>query len=174
MRKIIAGFAASLDGYIEGPNGEYDWIMIDKEIDFATQMARFDTYLFGRRSYEMVLRMGNTKTPGITNYVFSNTLTGVAENYELIKGDVSEQVQQLKQQAGKDIAIFGGASLLASLLDLNVVDEIEVCIIPVLLGKGKPMINEVTEKVWLELTKHKTYGNGSVVLTYKVLYKQQG
>lgn len=172
MRKIIAGFAASLDGYIEGPNGEYDWILIDKEIDFAAQMKRFDTYLFGRKSYEMVRRMGNKPTPGITNYVFSNTLTEAAENYQLIKGDIKERLLHLKQQPGKDIAVFGGAGLLASLLDAQVVEEIEVCIIPVLLGKGKPMINEVTKKVWLELTNHKIYGNGSVALTYKVLYKQ--
>jgi dihydrofolate reductase len=172
MRTIVAGFAASLDGYIEGPNGEYDWILIDKEIDFAAQMARFDTFLFGRRSYEMVLRMGNQKTPGITNYVFSHTLHEVAENYRLVTGNITEQMLQLKQQPGKDIAVFGGASLLASLLDLQLVDEMAVTIIPVLLGQGKPMVNVLRDKVWLSLSGHKMYGNGSVQLTYHVGYNR--
>jgi dihydrofolate reductase len=170
MRKIVAGFAASLDGYIEGLHGEYDWILVDKEIDFAAQMQRFDTFLFGRKSYEMMLRMGNKKTPGITNYVFSNTLENAAENYTLVKGDIAEQIKLLKNTSGKDIAVFGGAGLLTSLLDLHVVDEISICMIPVLLGQGKSMINAVTDKVWLELREHKIYGNGSVQLTYNVIY----
>jgi dihydrofolate reductase len=170
MRKIIAGFAASLDGYIEGPNGEYDWILIDKEIDFAAQMKRFDTYLFGRKSYEKVLTIGNKPTPGITNYVFSNTLTEAAENYRLLKGATREQLNLLKEAPGKDIAVFGGASLLASLLDLQVVDEIDVCLIPVLLGRGKAMVDALTKKVWLELIRHKIYANGSVQLTYRAVY----
>jgi dihydrofolate reductase len=172
MRKIVAGFASSLDGYIAGPHGEYDWILIDKEIDFAAHMARFDTYLFGRKSYEMVLNTGNKPIPGVTNYVFSNTLTEVAENYTLVQGDVTEEVARLKQKKGKDIAIFGGASLLASLLNLHLVDELDVTIIPVLLGQGKPMVNALQNKVWLSLTNQKTYSNGSLGLTYAIRYDQ--
>lgn len=138
MRKIVAGFASSADGYIAGPNGEYDWILIDKEIDFAAQMQRFDTYLFGRKSYEMVLAMGSKPTPGITNYVFSNTLDAVAENYVLVKSGIKDRLTGLKKQKGKDIAVFGGAGLLASLLELQLVDEISISVIPVLLGSGKP------------------------------------
>jgi dihydrofolate reductase len=84
MRKIVAGFAASIDGYIEGPNGEYDWILIDKEIDFNQQMKRFDTFLFGRKTYEKMLPSGTRPARGITNYVFSKSLAFVDPNYILI------------------------------------------------------------------------------------------
>lgn len=173
MRKIVAGFAASLDGYITGPNGEYDWILIDKEIDFAEQFKRFDTYFFGRKSYEAILAMGSKPTPGIQHFVFSNTLTSVASHYTLLKEPIKEKVLQLKQQEGKDIAVYGGASLLASLLDLQLVDEISIAIIPVLLGKGKPMVEELNEKVWLHLVNIRTYSNGTVQASYDVKYERR-
>jgi dihydrofolate reductase len=168
MRKLVAGFAASLDGYIEGPNKEYDWILIDKEIDFAEISKRFDTYLFGRSTYEMVSPMGGKPNPGIKNYVYSKTLTTVTKNYELITSDLKQHVQQLKQQDGKDIAIFGGASLLSSLLDLRLVDEISISYIPVLLGQGKPMVDVLNKKVWLKYKSSKNYSNGTLLATYEV------
>mgnify|MGYP003575378528 CR=1 FL=1 len=170
MRKLVSGFAASLDGYIEGPNGEYDWILIDKEIDFAEQAKRFDAYFFGRRSYEAVIAMGSKPARGIKNYVFSTTLTTVADGYTLLKGSIKDTVLQLKQQEGKDIAVFGGAGLLASLLDLQLVDEISIAFIPVLLGKGKPMVEMLSEKVWLQLLHTKAYSNGTVQVSYEVKY----
>jgi dihydrofolate reductase len=173
MRKIVAGFASSLDGYIEGAHGEYDWILIDKEIDFSEQMKRFDAFLFGRRSYEMVLSMGNKASQGIKNYVISNTLNSAAENFTLIKNDIGKQIGALKQQQGKDIAVFGGATLLASLLDLHLVDEISVAVIPVLLGQGKPMVDRLTNKVWLSFISNKVYENGTVQLTFAVTYSDK-
>ena len=168
MRKLVAGFAASVDGYIEGPNKEYDWIIIDKEIDFVEHAKRFDAYFFGRKTYEMALPMSGKATPGIKNYVFSNTLTTVHKNYELVKGDLKEQVITIKQQEGKDIAIFGGASLLASLLDLQMVDEISISFIPVMLGQGKPMVDLLKQKVWLKYVSSRSYSNGTVNITYEV------
>jgi dihydrofolate reductase len=171
MRKIVSGFAASLDGYIEGPKGEIDWILIDKEIDFAEQMKRFDTYLFGRKTYETMLpSMATNPAPGALNYVFSKTLQSVQGNFILCKEDIGKKVAELKNAKGKDIAVFGGAVLLASLLDLKLVDEISICYIPVLLGKGKPMVDVLSDKVWLSLTKTKTYQNGSVQVYYDVRY----
>ncbi len=169
MRKLVAGFAASVDGYIEGPHKEYDWILIDKEIDFAEQAKRFDAYFFGRKTYEMALPMGGKPTPGIKNYVFSNTLTTVDKNYELVKGELKEEVIKIKQQEGKDIAVFGGASLLASLLDLELVDEISISFIPVMLGQGKPMVDVLTQKVWLKYVRSKSYSNGTLIVTYEVI-----
>ena len=168
MRKLVAGFAASVDGYIEGPNKEYDWIIMDKEIDFAEHAKRFDAYFFGRKTYEMVLPMGGKPTPGIKNYVFSKTLTTVHKNYELVTGDLKTQVTTIKQQEGKDIAVFGGASLLASLLDLNLVDEISISFIPVMLGQGKPMVDVLTQKVWLKYLSSKSYANGTLIVTYEI------
>jgi dihydrofolate reductase len=165
MRKVVAGFAASLDGYIEGPNGEYDWILIDPEINFAEQMKRFDAYLLGRITYE---KMKGGVTKGSQWYVVSNTLPHVDQGFQLIGGNIQQSIQQLKEEEGKDIAVFGGASLLASLLDMKLVDEISVAVIPVLLGKGKPMVSMLQNKVALQLMDTKRYGNGTIQLTYEV------
>lgn len=173
MRKIVAGFAASLDGLIEGPKGEYDWILIDPAIDFAAQQQRFDTYFYGRKTYEMVKGSGNAAGRGLAHYVFSNTLAQTAGSFQLVKGDLKSAVDRIREQPGKDIAVFGGASLLASLLDLQLVDEVSVAVIPVLLGAGKPMVAALKEKVWLTLLDTKSYGNGTVQVTYAVHYNRR-
>ena len=169
MRKVVAGFACSLDGYIEGPNGEYDWILIDSEIDFAEQAKRFDTYFYGRRSYQAVLAMKAPITPNTKHYVFSTTLHEVAPGYTLIKGEIKEAVLNVKNMEGKDIAVFGGANLLGSLFNEGLVDEISVSVIPVILGKGKPMVDLLEDQVNLRLEHCKTYSNGTVQLIYTVL-----
>ena len=168
MRKIVAGFAASLDGYIEGPNGEYDWNSVDKEINFAEQMKRYDAFFIGRKTYEKMEGMKGPAAPGIKNYVFSTMLNTVEGNGILIKEKVEERVQQIKNETGKDIAVFGGAGLLSSLLDMKLVDEISIAVIPVLLGNGKPMVDVLRNTVWLTLTDTKRYSNGTVQLTYDV------
>ena len=165
MRKIVASFAASLDGYIEDAQGGYDWILIDPEIDFEQMFNRFDTMLFGRKSYE---RFHEHARPGTKCLVFSNTLNEVRDGFELISGDIRPLMEAIRQQEGKDIFIFGGPSLLTSLLDLNLVDEIEVNIVPVLLGQGKPMVEALHERVTLSLLRQQVFGNGSVTFTYKV------
>lgn len=172
MRKLVAGFAASIDGYIEGPNGEYDWIIIDDKIDFAAGMKRFDTFFFGRRSYEAAKAMFEKASPGIRNYVFSNTLKTVDENFILLGGEVESVVQSLKQQPGKDIALYGGANLLASLLNYKLVDELSISYIPVLLGKGKPMVDVLTAKVWLRFNNSRRYQNGTLIVNYAVCYNK--
>ena len=170
MRKIIAGFASSTDGYITGPNGEYDWILIDKEIDFTEEAKKYDTYLFGRKTYEAAQASGTPPMAGNRNYVFSRTLESVDPNYILIRDDVPNQVQKLKEEEGKDIALFGGASLLTSLLELHLVDELTISVIPVLLGKGRPMIGELKNKISLSLIGCRTYGNGTVQTQYSICY----
>ena len=169
MRKVVAGFACSLDGYIEGPNGEYDWILIDPEIDFAEQAKRFDAYFYGRKSYQAVRSSNVPISPNTRHYVFSRTLEKVAHGYTLINGNIKDEVNSIKSKEGKDIAVFGGANLLASLLNEQLVDEISIAIIPVMLGKGKPMVNLLRERVALNLQLCKTYSNGTVQLTYTVL-----
>jgi dihydrofolate reductase len=170
MRKLVAGFAASVDGYIEGPDGEHDWIIMDDKIDFSAEMKRFDTFFFGRRSYEVAKDMIDKPSPGITNYVFSNTLKAVEENFVLLNGDVESVVQSIKQQPGKDIALYGGANLLASLLNRQLVDELSISFIPVLLGKGKPMVDVLNEKVWLRFNNSRRYENGTLIVNYAVCY----
>lgn len=171
MRKIVAGFAASVDGYIEGPSGEIDWIIIDEKIDFSQYFKRFDAFFFGRRTYEMAKGMFGKPQKGIRNFVFSNTLAAVDENFTLISGDCKEQVEAMQQQQGKDIALYGGASLLASFLDLQLVNEISISFIPVLLGAGKPMVSLLKENVWLSFLSSRRYENGTIMINYAVRYK---
>ncbi len=165
MRKIVASFAASLDGYIEDAHGGYDWILIDPEIDFEKMFARFDTMFFGRKSYE---RFHEHARPGTKCFVFSSTLKDVKPGFELITEDIPSRVDTIRQLEGKDIFVFGGPSLLTSLLDLELVDEIEVNIVPVLLGQGKPMVEALHQRVSLDLIKHQVFSNGSVTFTYNV------
>ncbi len=171
MRKVVAGFAMSLDGYIEGPNGEYDWIVMDKDFDFAKHMKRFDTFFFGRNSYDKLLQSGNVSFPGITNYVFSNSLDIVDNNFTLLKGDIKKLVTDIKGQNGKDIAVYGGANLLSSLLDLNLVDELYMSIIPIILGQGKPMVDILKQRVYLTLIETMRFSSGTVQLIYQVRQK---
>jgi dihydrofolate reductase len=167
MRKIIAGFAISLDGYIEGPNGSIDWITIDSEINFAAEMAKYDTFLYGRVTYEQtVARKGNYSA--WKNYVFSTTLTEVEKDFELVKGDIRAFIESLKKSSGKDISLFGGGSLLTSLLNMQLVDELVMMVIPVLLGSGKPMVSFLEKNVPLQLKDTRRYSNGTVRVEYEV------
>jgi dihydrofolate reductase len=168
MRKVVAGFAISLDGYIAGPDNEYDWIIIDPAIDFAEQMKRFDTYFMGRKTYELTKTSGGGSMGKSKVYIFSNTLTKVEKKYHLINGDVKEAVNRIKNEKGKDIAVFGGGELLTSLLNLGLVDEISLAVVPVLLGKGIPFVRKINKKLSLTLIDSKTYSNGTVQLAYNV------
>lgn len=168
MRKIVAGFAISLDGYIARPNNEFDWIIVDKEIDFAEQMKRFDTYFLGRKTYEITKKLGGNSYGTSKVYVFSNTLTKVDKPFQLINENVKKTVAQIKKEEGKDIALFGGGELLTSLLNLDLIDEISLAVIPIILGKGIPFVRDVNAGILLTLINSKTYSNGTIELTYNV------
>jgi len=170
MRRVRYAVAASLDGYIAGPKGEADWIIINPEIDFRAVFEQFDTFLIGRRTFEMMARAGRGETPGMKTFVFSRTLrqqdypgvTVVAEKSE-------ETVAALRAEPGKDIWLFGGGSLFRSLLDAKLVDTVEVAVIPVLLGEGVPLLASPARLTKLKLTGHKVYKAGIVSLEYAVL-----
>ena len=110
MRKVVYGCAMSLDGFIAGPNGEYDWIVTDPEIDFAALMARFDTFLIGRKTFEVIRKMGDAAppAPGIENIVFSRTLRPADCPQAMLSDDPEGVVTALRKKPGKDIALFGG------------------------------------------------------------------
>ena len=167
MRKIVYSVAMSLDGYLAGPNGEADWIVIDPEIDFAGAMARFDTILMGRRTFEVA---GGGSIPGVTTIVVSQTLRQEDHpSLTIIAEDVGGAVSQLRASPGKDIWLFGGGILFHSLLDLGLVDTIEVGIIPILLGDGIPLLPTRSQRTTLTLVTSKTYeATGTVVLEYSV------
>ena len=170
MRRVRYAVVASLDGYIAGPKGEADWIIMNPEIDFRAVFEQFDTFLIGRRTFEMMARAGRGETPGMKTFVFSRTLrqqdyTGVTVVAE--KSD--ETVAALRAEAGKDIWLFGGGSLFRSLLDAKLVDTVEVAVIPVLLGEGVPLLASPARLTKLKLTGHKVYKAGIVSLEYTVL-----
>jgi dihydrofolate reductase len=134
-------------------------------------MKRFDAFFFGRKSFDKLRQTGNVSFPGIKNYVFSNSLDTLDDDFTLLKGDIHKLVTNIKAQDGKDIAVYGGANLLSSLLDLNLVDELNMSVIPVVLGEGKPMVNILKQRVYLTLVDTKKFSSGIVQLIYQVKQK---
>jgi dihydrofolate reductase len=172
MRRICYSVAMSLDGFIAGPNGEFDWITVDPSFDFAAHYRGFDTVLMGRVSYELALTQGQyLKAMGMKVAVISTTLKpekhpGVA----IVATGVAKTVAALKAEPGKDIWLFGGARLFRSLLDLGLVDAVEVAVVPVLLGDGLKLIPEGS-RCRLHLDECKTLPNGTVMLKYSIEQK---
>ena len=172
MKKIILAVAVSLDGFIEGPNGEYDWCFTDQDYGMAEFYNRIDSVFLGRKSYELTLSMGDMQMPGVPkfqDYIFSNTLKEVKPGKILISGDIESKVRQIKNNEGKDIWLFGGAKLTRSLLNLGLVDEIWVGVHPIVLGGGKPLFEDISGRVQLKLMNSKVYDTGLVSLIYQVV-----
>jgi dihydrofolate reductase len=172
MRLVRFGGAMSLDGYIAGPNGEYDWIVMDPEIDFSGIMKQFDTFLIGRKTFDAMKRMGNAgkSSKGITNIVCSRTLKPSDYPKVRIEADAERVVKELKDKPGKDIAIFGGGELFRSLLAVGLVDRLEMSVIPVLLGGGIPLLPPPAGRVTLTLRNQRLYKKtGTLGLEYDVL-----
>lgn len=171
MRKVRYGGAISLDGYIAGPDGETDWIVMDPEIDFAAMFKQFDTLLIGRRTFTSMARAGQGSMPGMEVYVFSTTLR--QEDYPdvtMVRENAGQVVRGLRERPGKDIALFGGAGLFRSLLDAGQVDTVEVSVIPVLLGAGVPLMPPPYGAVPLRLTKQKVLkATGTLSLEYDIV-----
>ena len=168
MRKLILGVAISLDGFIEGPGGEYDWCFTDEDYGLNEFFKRIDAIFVGRKTYEMTLGMegGNAGFPKFKEYVFSTTLDRVKDGAILIKDNIQDEVEKIKRGPGKDIWLFGGARLTTSLMNLNLVDELSLAVHPILLGAGKPLFQNINNRINLNLINTKTYSSGLVSLTY--------
>jgi dihydrofolate reductase len=167
VRRIRYQVAMSLDGYIAGPQGEFDWIVRDPEIDFGALFAQFDTLLVGRGTFEFMVEHGQATVPGMKLIVFSRTLQQCDfPDVTIVAGKEKETVAKLREKPGKDIWLFGGGLLFRSFLDLGLVDTVEVAVIPVLLGGGIPLLPAPAKKAKLKLTGHKVYGSGIVLLEY--------
>ena len=171
MRKIILQLAVSLDGYIEGPDGEFDWCFTDQDYGMSEFFKRVDTTFMGRKTYELALAMQDQAPPGfpkMKEYVFSNSMQTAKEDVILVRGDTKKEVEKIKKQKGRDIWLFGGAELISSLMNLHLIDEIILAVHPVVLGDGKQLFRDINERTWLTLTSHKIYPNGLVFLAYSI------
>lgn len=169
MRKVILGVAVSLDGFIEGPHGEYDWCFTDQDYGMKDFLKRIDTVLYGRKSFEMA---GGNVFPDKKAYVFSNKLNQ-AEGAVVLKGDVTTALAKLKAEPGKDMWLFGGAELTTSLLNGQQVDELWLAVHPILLGKGKLLFQGLPGRIHTRLISQKAYSSGLVSLSYEVKYHHQ-
>ena len=142
MRTLRYSVAASLDGFIAGPKGEYDWIVMDPAIDFNALYNEFDTVVMGRKTYQMMTAQGGTGAmPGVEVVVFSRTLKPRdAKGIRVTKDSPADVVAALKKKPGRDIWLFGGGELFRSLLDAGLVDTVEIAVMPVMIGSGIPLL----------------------------------
>ncbi len=182
MRKIILFMLVSLDGFFEGPNREIDWHNVDEEFnEFAIdQLNTMDILLFGRVTYELMASYWPTpaalrddpivaaKMNAMPKIVFSKTLEKVEwNNTRVIKDHITEEITKLKQQPGKDMAIFGSSDLALSLTELGLMDEYRIMVNPVVIGSGKPLFKGIHDKLQLKLVRTKTFRSGNVLLYYE-------
>ncbi|HET7603290.1 MAG TPA: dihydrofolate reductase family protein [Gemmatimonadales bacterium] len=170
MRDVLYRVAASLDGYIAGPNGEVDWIVHDPTINFATLYDSVDTVLLGRRTYELTRQPGAPAWPkGWQVHVFSRTLQPEQHpGVTVVSDDAGARVAALRAAPGRQIWLFGGASLFRSLLEAKAVDVIEIVVVPVLLGGGTPLVEPGAVMTRLALEDVERYPNGLLRLRYRL------
>jgi dihydrofolate reductase len=169
-RRLRYGVAVSLDGFIAGPNGEFDWIVMDPSIDFAAMYKEFDTAVMGRKTYEVLIAQGGYGAmPGLDVVVFSRTLPPATHpGVRIVNDDPGKVVATLKTKPGRDIWLYGGGTLFRALLDAGLVDTVEVAVVPVLLGTGIPVLPPGAATK-LTLADQKTLpASGIVALSYSV------
>ena len=171
MRELRYSVASSLDGYIAGPNGEFDWIVVDPEIDFAALYASFSAIVMGRRSYEVFAATGGGVGPALPTYVYSRTLPeGERDGLTFVR-DAVAHVRGLKNEGSrKPLWLWGGGDLFRQLAEAKLVDGVDVAIIPVMLGGGLSLLPAPGPRLNLRLRSHRLYAaTGTLTLEYDVI-----
>jgi len=171
MRQLRYSVAASLDGCIAGPNGEFDWIVVDPEIDFAAMYAGFSGIVMGRRSYDVYVSTGGGVGPALPVYVYSRTLPeGEREGVTFVR-DAVPHVRALKAEAtsGKPLWLWGGSELFRQLAGAGLVDGVDLAIVPIILGGGVPLLATPGPRLPLRLRSHRVFAaTGTVMVEYDV------
>jgi len=182
MSRLFAFNMVTLDGYFEGVNQDISWHNVDQEFnEFAIgQLNEIGTLIFGRITYEMMASYWPTPAAladdpvvaGLMNdmpkLVISNRLDRVTWNKsKILKDNLKEQISSLKQRSGKDLAVFGSANLLTTLIGLGLVDEHRIIVNPVVLGGGTRLFQQAQGKLKLNLVRSKVFGSGNVLLCYE-------
>jgi len=178
LRKLIVQEMVSLDGYFAGLQGEIDWHQADEDyVSYAKSFLQsVDLLLFGRVTYELMAAfwpLAKHELASIMNerekIVFSKSLTAAHwPHTRLVPEDAGEEVARLKGEAGQDIAVLGSGSLTSSLLRAGLVDEIQLTVVPIVLGRGIPLFRDIREPVLLQLGHSESYPSGNVLLHYHV------
>lgn len=184
MRKVIYSMLVSLDGFIEGPNRELDWHIIDEEFHrfVNDQQSEFDICLYGRRMYEVMAYWEtadtNLSAPAyelefariwkkIPKIVFSRTLEHVQANARLVRDNIAAEIATLKAQPGKNMDL-GGPNIASTFMQLGLIDEYRLFIQPVVLGSGTPFFPASDKAIPLRLVETRTFGSGVVYLRYQL------
>ena len=178
-RRVILDLAVTLDGFIEGPNGEVDWCIMDPDMDFNKFLNQIDTILYGRKSYDIwgqyipknedsdtdkeMWRLVHSKE----KYVFSRTQKETDNRAILINDNIVEEVNKLKKKPGRDIWLYGGSSLITTFISLGLVDEFRLSVHPIILGEGKPLFIDINKRINLQIVETKKFSSGVVQLIYR-------
>jgi dihydrofolate reductase len=185
MRKLVYSMTQSLDGFIAGPGGDISWSAPSDELHrFHNDRVReIGAQLLGRRLYEVMLYWETASDdPSLSDVarefaliwqplpkvVFSTTLAEVAGNARLATDPLADEVARLKAQPGKDIGV-GGARLAGACMELDLVDEVELFLSPVVLGGGTPFFPPLDRRIELELVETRTFGSRVVYLRYRIV-----
>jgi dihydrofolate reductase len=183
MRKILVFNQVTLDGYFADVNGDMSWAHKDDPEwnAFTAENAKGESQLlFGRKTYELMASFWPTPMaletiPAVAEamnrlpkVVFSRTLDKASwNNTKLVKGDLAAEVRKMKKEAGPDIVIMGSGSIISQLSDERLIDEYQIVVNPLVLGKGKSMFGGIKEKASLKQTKTRSFSNGNVLLCYE-------
>lgn len=182
MRKLTVFNLMTLDGYFAGEGGDISWHMVDEEFQELAKAASNsgNILLFGRKTYQLmesywptpeaikndpIVAGGMNRSEKI---VFSRTLARADwNNTRLVKDDLAGEVRRLKQQSGKDLTILGSGSIVSQLAQEGLIDEYNILVNPVVLGRGMTMFEGIRDRITLKLLKTRVFGNGNILLTYE-------
>jgi len=185
MRKLFLFMMVSLDGYFEGPDHDLSWHNAnnDEFADFANeQTANVGVIIFGHRTYDMMAdfwpkpigEQADATTARLMNetpkIVISKTFTHADwQNASVISHNIKEEILKLKEQPGKDLAVYGSSNLCVSLLEMGLLDELRIMVNPVVIGAGTPLFKGIKQPLKTELLSSRQFKSGNVLLTYKPL-----